>query len=318
VFLDASGGIYVTDTRNNRISLVTKSTGIISTVASDGRSDYVAVGGQAKSAKLIPPSGITSDADENTDIVEVGLIRMVTRSTGVISTVTGHGIKGDGGDGGPATSAQLWNPTGIAVDALGTIHIADSSNHRIRMVTKSTDSLFTVPCHGRYGPRGSSRDGDGDGDGDGRRATSIRLSYPTSVALDKSGNIYIADSFYHRNRMMTKNTAIVTTVAGIARTSFYRVDRGQATSADMRSPTGITLDRSESVYIADAGEDRIRMVSTGIITTVVGKGMLGYSGDGGPATSATLSSPAAVAMDRLGNMYIADTDNNRIHVYSSV
>jgi sugar lactone lactonase YvrE len=144
--------------------------------------------------------------------------------------------------------------------------------------------------------------------------TSIRLTYPTSIALDESGNIYIADSFNHSTRMVTKNTGIITTVAGIARTSFYRGDRGQATSADLRYPIGIALDRSGNIYIGDAGEDRIRMVSTGIITTVVGKGTLGYSGDGGPATSASLNSPAAVAMDRSGNNYITDTDNNRICV----
>jgi sugar lactone lactonase YvrE len=144
--------------------------------------------------------------------------------------------------------------------------------------------------------------------------TSIRLTYPTSIALDESGNIYIADSFNHSTRMVTKNTGIITTVAGIARTSFYRGDRGQATSADLRYPIGIALDRSGNIYIGDAGEDRIRMVSTGIITTVVGKGTLGYSGDGGPATSVSLNSPAAVAMDRSGNNYITDTDNNRICV----
>ena len=372
VFGDASGNIYFVDTENNRIRMVAKSTGIISTVAGDGTSDYVTDEQQAKSAKLYFPSGIAFDTYGNTYIAEKSRIRMVMKSTGIITTVAGNGTHGYSGDGGPAISARLSNPTGVAVDRAGNIYMADSSNHRIRMVTKSTDIMTTVAGYDRYKSHGRS--------GDGGPATSTWLYYPTGVALDASGNIYIADSFNRRIRMVTKSTGIISTVAGTARTYFDRADGGLATLADLRYPTGVALDASGNIYIADSGEDRIRMVtrssgiittvagngtyrnagysgdggqatsaklgspsgvfvdasgniyiaisfnscirmvmnSTGIITTVAGNGISGYSGDGGPATSAALRCPAGVAVDRSGNIYIADTDNNRIRVLSTV
>ena len=177
---------------------------------------------------------------------------MVTKSTGIISTVAGNAANGPGygGDGGPATSAQLYYPTGIAVDASnGNLYIADTANNVVRMVTKSTGIISTIAGNAAMGPGYT---------GDGGQATAATLNYPTGLAVDA--------------------------VKGV-------------------------------IYVADAGNNVIRMVtkSTGIITTVVGNGVSGYGGDGGQATSATLSFPYSVAIDTAsGTMYIADTYNNVI------
>jgi trimeric autotransporter adhesin len=192
VAVDASGNIYIADTYNNRIRMVTKSTGIISTVAGDGTQEYKGDGGPATSAILYYPASIAVDALGNIYIADSSnyRIRMVTKSTGIISTVAGSGSSGSSGDGGQATSATLNSPYGVAVDASGNIYIADSSNNRIRMVTKSTGIISTVAGSGPYGYSG-----------DGGQATSAVLKYPYGVAVDASGNIYIADSYNYRIRM---------------------------------------------------------------------------------------------------------------------
>jgi NHL repeat len=244
---------------------------------------------------------------------------MVTKTTDIITTVAGYGryrprgySGGGDGDGILATLLQLYYPTSVTLDELGNIYIADSYNHRIRMVTKSTGIINTVAGTARTSLLR----------GDGGQATSADLRHPTGVALDASGNIYIADAGEDRIRMVTKRTGIISTVAGNGtyRNAGNSGVGGPATSAKLGSPSGVFVDASDNVYIAVSFNSCIRMVtkSTGIITTVVGNGTLGYSGDGGQAISATLRGPAAVAVDRSGSILIADTDNNRIRVCSSV
>jgi hypothetical protein len=191
--VDASGNIYIADNDNYRIRMVTKSTGIITTVAGVGRSGYSGDGGPATSAQLIYGTSIAVDASGNIYIAhkDNNRIRMVTKSTGIITTVAGGAGYGYSGDGGPATSAQLYSPTGVAVDASGNIYIADNDNYRIRMVTKSTGIITTVAGGAGYGYSG-----------DGGPATSAQLSYPKGVAVDASGNIYIADNDNYRIRMV--------------------------------------------------------------------------------------------------------------------
>jgi trimeric autotransporter adhesin len=309
IAIDASGNIYIADAANNRIRLVTKSTGIISTVAGTGSSGYSGDGGIATSAALNYPRGVTIDASGNIYIADTynHRIRMVTKSTGIISTVAGNGSYGYSGDGGLATSALLYNPRGVAIDASGNIYIADTFNHRIRMVMLSTGIISTVAGTGSYGYSG-----------DGGIATSAKLYYPYGVAMDASGNIYIADTFNHRIRMVTKSTGIISTVAGTGSYG-YSGDGGIATSAKLTHPQGFAIDASGNIYIADADNHRIRMVtkSTGIISTVAGTGSSGYSGDGGIATSAGLYYPRGVAIDASGNIYIADYSNHRIRMFSS-
>jgi trimeric autotransporter adhesin len=308
VAVDASGDIYIADNFNNRIRMVTSSTGIITTVAGDGTFGYKGDGGPATSAGLFYPLGIAVDASGNIYIADTNncRIRLVTRSTGIITTVAGDGAVGYKGDGGPATSASLHNPWGIAVDASGNIYIADIDNHRIRLVTRSTGIITTVAGDGTFGYKG-----------DGGPATSAGLYYPYGVAVDASGNIYIADTSNNRIRLVTRSTGIITTVAGDG-TAGYKGDGGPATSAGLYYPRGIAVDASGNIYIADFNDNRIRLVtrSTGIITTVAGDGTAGYTGDGGLATSAGLSFPNSIAVDASGNIYIVDYGNNRIRLVS--
>jgi trimeric autotransporter adhesin len=310
VAIDASGNIYITDAGNkySRIRMVMLSTGIISTVAGTGLSGYSGDGGLATSALLYNPVGVALDASGNIYIADFynNRIRMVTKSTGIISTVAGTGSDGYSGDGGLATSAALNNPSSVAIDASGNIYIADTYNIRIRMVTKSTGIISTVAGTGSSGYSG-----------DGGLATSAGLGYPNGVAIDASGNIYIADAGKNCIRMVTKSTGIISTVAGTG-SSGYSGDGGLATSAVLVSPSGVAIDASGNIYIADTSNNRIRMVtkSTGIISTVAGTGSSEYSGDGGIATSTGLGYPNGVAIDASGNVYIADSSNHRIRMFS--
>jgi trimeric autotransporter adhesin len=306
VAVDASGNICIADTYNNRIRLVTKSTGIITTVAGNGTYGYSGDGGLATSATMRYPRGVAVDTSGNIFFADNynHRIRLVTKITGIIATVAGDDASGYSGDGGLATSATLNYPYGVAVDASGNIYIADSRSHCVRMVTKSTGIIATVAGDGTYGYSG-----------DGGLATSATLNYPHGVAVDTSGNIYIADSWSHCIRLVTKSTGIITTVAG-DKASGYSGDGGLATSATLNYPHGVAVDTSGNICIADTYNNRIRLVtkSTGIITTVAGNGTHGYSGDRGLATSATLNYPYGVAVDTSGNIYIADSWNNRIRL----
>ncbi len=299
VFVDASGNIYIADTSNQRVRKVDTS-GIISTVAGDGTRGFSGDGGPATSASLNGPSGVFVDgsgsiyiADEYND-----RIRKVDTS-GIITTVAGNGTRAFSGDGGPATSASLDGPSGVFVDGLGNIYIADEHNHRIRKVDTS-DIISTVAGDGT---RGFS--------GDGGPATSARLSSPLAVFMDGLGNIYIADGGNHRIRKVD-TSGIISTVPrdGIAG---FSGDGGPATDASFFTPRGVFVDGSGNIYIADMNNGRIRKVDTsGIISTVAGNGTFGFSGDGGPATDASLNFPSDVSVDGSGLIYIVDRYNHRI------
>jgi sugar lactone lactonase YvrE len=214
-------------------------------------------------------------------------IRKVTPD-GVITTVAGTGTAGFTGDGGLATAAQLSGPVGIAVDGAGNLYIADYSNGRIRKVNVS-GMIATVAGSG---------------------------ASPVSVALDRGGNLYIGDGLgIHR----VSTAGIVTKVAGVVfsggRGSYcqYGGDGGPAVSASVCGPYGLVLDAAGNLYIADRASNRIRMVAVdGTINTVAGTGQGTFAGDGGPASAANLNSPSGVAMDASGNLYVADTGNNRV------
>jgi sugar lactone lactonase YvrE len=308
--VDASGNIYIADAYNHRIRMVTRSTGIITTVAGGAGYGYSGDGGQATAAQLSYPQGVAVDASGNIYIADSNIytIRMVTRSTGIITTVAGGAGYGYSGDGGQATAAQLSYPQGVAVDASGNIYIADAYDDRIRMVTRSTGIITTVAGGAGYGYSG-----------DGGQATAAQLNRPKCVAVDASGNIYIADAYNHRIRMVTRSTGIITTVAGIV-SNGYSGDGGQATAAQLSYPQGVAVDASGNIYIADAYNHRIRMVtrSTGIIATVAGGAGYGYSGDGGQAAAAKFRSLKNIAVDASGNIYIADTGSYRIRMIGRV
>jgi sugar lactone lactonase YvrE len=305
VAVDGSGNIYVADCNNNLIRKVNASTGIISTVAGNGTAGYSGDGGAATSAELNRPTGVAVDTVGNIYVADFqnNRIRKVTVSTGKISTVAGTGAAGYSGDGGAATSAKLYLPQGVALDAAGNIYIADNYNFRIRKVAVSTGKISTVAGNGTGGESG-----------DGGSATSAELAYPDAVALDAAGNIYIAEETGERIRKVTASTGKISTVAGNG-TFGYAGDGGQATSAELFTPEGVALDSSGNIYIADEVNQRVRKVtvSTGIITTVAGNGTSGYSGDGGAAINAELDDPLGVALDAAGYIYISEsTDHIRV------
>ena len=229
-----------------------------------------------------------------------------------ITTVAGIGTPGFSGDAGLATDAQLESPTGVMVDKIGNLYIADRFNHRIRKLISTTGVITTVAGSGPTGLGG------GGFSGDGGLATNAQLQGPTDVTIDETGNLYIADSYNNRIRKVIIATQAITTVAGDGSEN-YGGDDGLAVEAQLQGPIGVAIDGQGNIYIADANNNRIRKViaATGIITTVAGSGPTGhgnggFSGDGGPASDAQLNYPTRVSVDAAGNLYIADSYNHRI------
>ena len=298
------------------ISLMIKAqVGYINTIAGTGNADYSGDSGQAISAELNIPFGMVFDAAGNLYFADEAnnVIRKIITSTGVITTYAGtyYPTGGNwyyGGDGGPADSAYLANPLGIALDAVGNIYFADNANNVIRKITVSTGIISTVAGNmmnimGIYAFAG-----------DGGLATDAELNSPWGVAIDASGNIYIADQGFNVIRKVTVATGIITTVVGDGNAG-YSGDGGLAANAELNAPDGITIDADGNIYISDDGNNVIRKIdaTSGIITTIVGNGIAGSSGDGGLATAAKLNDPSlGVAIDANGNIYIADDGNNKI------
>ena len=215
-----------------------------------------------------------------------------------IETYAGVGSAGYSGDVGPATSAQLYNPWDVLVDSAGALYITDNGNNRVRKVDLS-GTIATVAGGGTTGL------------GDGGPAASAQRSYSIGLAMDSAGNLYIADHYNSRVRKVYVSGTIAT-FAGSAMFGSLG-DGGPATSAQLHWPYGLAFDSDGNLYIGDVENNRIRRVDTsGIITTVAGTGVSGYSGDGGPATLAELYWPSGVAVDHFGNLYIADGGNQRI------
>jgi len=303
---------YLSGTGNG--PLVGFAPGTITTVAGNGTAGYTGDNGPATSAELNYPQGVTVDAAGNLYIADYdgNRVRKVAAATGIITTVAGNGSLTLSGDNGPATSAGIGNPYGVAVDGAGNLYIADSNNNRIRKVTVATGIITTV-AGGGTSP--GTCVGSTNSVGDGCLATGASLNSDYGVAVDGAGNLYIADSFNVRIRKVTAATGIITTVAGNG-VFGTTGDNGAATSAEFFQPASVTVDGAGNLYIPDAYNYRVRKVTagTGIITTVAGTGTSGYVAmqDGGPATSAELNRPELVAMDSAGNLYIADTGNSRI------
>jgi hypothetical protein len=222
-----------------------------------------------------------------------------------ISTVAGNGQPGTGGDGGPARTAEFNQVGGITFDAFGDLILADTGNNRVRKMDPS-GLMSTVAGNGSYGSSG-----------DGGAGTAAQLASPQNVATDAAGDIYIAD--YGNNRIRKVDlSGTITTVAGNGLGGFSG-DGGPATSAQLDYPDGLTVDPpGHFLYIADTGNQRVRCVdlSSGIIFTVAGNGLAAFSGDGGPATAAALNGPSGVAVDGNGNVYVADSFNERIREFS--
>lgn len=261
---------------------------------------YSGDGMSATSAKLSSPSRLAVDKAGNLYISDAGnkRIRKVT-TDGIITTVAGNGQQGRSGDGGPAINAQLGSPVGITIDKDGNLYIADNGNCNVRKV--DTNGIITTLAGN--GSQGYS--------GDGGPATSAKLFNPFGVAVDNTGNVYIADKNGNRIRKVTTD-GIISTVAGNGASDRLGAE-GVATNVKLCFPSSLTIDSAGNLYFPEEDGHRIRKVSTdGIITTIAGNGSYGYSGDGGPATSAMLSQPQGIAVDSAGNVYIADLYNHRI------
>ena len=222
---------------------------------------------------------------------------------GIIRTIGGHGVEGYSGDGGPATDAGM-NPVGVAIDNSGNIYFTDYNNNRVRKISTS-GTITTIAGNGSLGFSG-----------DGAAATNAMLNLPTGVAVDASGNVFIADG--NNNRIRKVDTSgIITTVAGSSVSSFGG-DGGMATAAGLNGTYGVAIDASGDIYIADYNHQRIRFVNTsGVISTIAGTGIAGYSGDGIAATAAALNAPYDIAVDASGNVYIGDSHNQRIRKINS-
>ncbi|MFZ5699038.1 MAG: Ig-like domain-containing protein, partial [Pseudomonadota bacterium] len=305
VAVAADGSFYIADPSFHRIRRVSPD-GIISTVAGGlSRDDGNGDGGPARWAQMSNPYGVAVAADGSLYIADTGnqRIRRVDPD-GIISTVAGNGTQGFGGDGGPATRAELNLPFSVAVAVDGSLYIGDTHNHRVRRV--SPDGIISTVA-------GNGTQGFG---GDGGPATQARMYYPYGIAVAVDGSLYIVDRHNHRIRRVDPEGTI-RTVAGNGRAGFSG-DGGPATQARMNSLFGVAAAADGSLYIADTANHRIRRVgSDGIISTVAGNGLNGFSSDGGPATQARINAPFGVALAADGSLYIADTYNNRIRKLSS-
>ena len=305
VIFDAAGNMYIIETGNDCLRKVNLS-GIISTIAGNGTAGYSGDGGQATAAELYDPIGGCFDAAGNLYIAEYGnsRIRMINTNE-IISTVAGDGAFGFSGDGGQATNAECNSPEGVAFDTHGNLYIADFYNNCIRMVN-TAGIISTVAGTGTAGYSG-----------DGGQATGATLYRPAEIAFDTNGNMYIADEY--NNRIRKVNTAgIISTIVGTG-IGGYNGDGIQATTAELYYPSGLCLDAAGNLYIADSENNRIRMVTiAGIISTIVGNGIAGYSGDGGNATAAELYDPCRVTLDATGNIYICDEKNNLIRKVNNI
>lgn len=266
----------------------------ISTIAGNGTSGFSGDGTSATIAQLNSPAGVAVDGSGNVYIADQNNARIrKVNSSGIISTFAGTGIGLSTGDGGAATAADIGNPGGVATDGLGNVYIVDVTNHCVRKVNTS-GTISTIAGTGTAGYNG-----------DGINATTAQLNYPSNVAIDGSGNVYIADGNNHRIRKIN-SSGIISTFAGSGSSGLG--NGGPATAAQLYIPFGVAVDGSGNVYISDvaAGNNLVRKVNTsGIINAFAGTGTSGFSGDGGAATAAEIS-PNGISVDGSSNVYIAD------------
>lgn len=290
----AAGGVYVSDRDNSRVLSVTDTA--VTVVAGTGVSGYSGDGGPPAAATFSGLGGI-AELNGSVYVADTGNSR-VREIAATVSTVAGNGA-GASGNGGLARNAQFASPRSVAVDAAGSVYVADFTASQLRRISPAgVVSAFA----------GTGEAGD---DGDGGPASAAHLQRPAAVAVDAAGNVFVADSTANRVRKVS-TTGTISTVAGTG-TSGSSGDGGPATSATLNRPNGLAFDATGRLYIADSANNRVRRVaSDGTITTVAGSGTSGFSGDGGAATAAKLTSPVAVAVAADGSFYIADSANDRV------
>jgi glucose/arabinose dehydrogenase len=295
------GSALVADFGNHRIRRISPG-GQISTVAGTGTAGYSGDGGPATSAQLSWPIDVEPTADGGFLIADLGNKRVRRVSpAGLITTVAGTGQGGSQGDGGPATSARVGSPTGVAVTADGGFLVADANADRVRRV--SPDGTITnVAGNGSAG-----------GTGDGGPAVAAQLNVPVGVAALPDGGFLVAEYEGHRVRRVSAS-GVITRVAGTG-TAGFSGDGGAATAAGLNKPVGVSTTPDGGFLIGDSLNGRVRKVSAdGTIATVAGTGWRGYAGDGGPAVLAQLRSPSAAVESTSGAILIADTEDSRLRL----
>jgi uncharacterized protein (TIGR03437 family) len=346
IALDRLGNAYLSDTDHSLIRKI-DAKGIITTIAGIGAAGFSGDGGPAAAAVLNLPYGVAADLAGNVYIADLGnqRVRRIAPD-GTMSTVAGTGVKGSLGDGGLATNAQLMSPRNVAVDAAGNLYVSEFEGHRVRRVT-TDGKISTIAGTGVAGFRG-----------DGGLAVNAQIGFPAGLTLDRTGNLYLADSQNQRIRKIVPGGIISTVVGGtqseplltpvavaldnygnicVADTSGviheatpagawiavagtgapgFSGDGGLASKAQLSAAHDLALDLTGNLFIADG--IRIREINPqGIISTVAGDGFLHAVGDGGPATAAILNQPMSVALDRFGNLYIADAGTQRVRMVAT-
>jgi uncharacterized protein (TIGR03437 family) len=276
---DSGGNMFILTNGDSRIRKV-DTKGTITTVAGSGTPGFN--DGSGTAAQFNFPTGIAVDGSGNLYVADSLNLRIRKVTSGAVTTVAGSGAFNYSGDNGPALNAQLANPLGVAADAQGNVYIADTANNAVRRVSREGVIANVL---------GTGQPGSGDN----------QLSSPQAVAVDTAGNLYIADTLNGRIRRVSGGS--VSTIGGTD--NFF-------------TPTGLAADAAGNVYVADLNRNIVRRIAAnGTVTTVAGSGVAGFGGDNGPATGAMLNSPRAVAVDGSGNLYIADTGNNRVRRVST-
>jgi trimeric autotransporter adhesin len=323
--LDGNGNVFFVDAQNDRIREVSASDGTISTVVGTGipcpvGTDPCGDGGLAINAALYMPRTVTTEPSGNLLVADDGdnRIREVSGSPGMITTIVGSGNLcmapfSSCGDGGPALSANLNDARAAVLDAAGNLYFVDAQDNRVREV----DTTGTITTIAGGGPNGTAPIGcPGSYTGDGGPAVDSTLNCPAGLDIDANGNLYVSDTDNNVIRKIDTGTPrMITTIAGTG-IAGHTGDGGLATNATLNSPLRISTNGAGNLFISDSGNNVIRRVDgiTGIITTFAGNGNFAFAGDGGPALSASFTTPDGVVVNDLGNMYVGDLFNNRIRL----
>lgn len=308
--VDAAGNIYIADSFNNVIRKV-GTNGVAKIIVGTGAGGFSGDGGPATNATLFSPAAVIVDSLGNLLIADANNNRVRKVNTnGIISTFAGNGLTAyppvNTGNGGPATNAMMFTPASLALDSSGNLYIAVINDSQIRKV----DTTGIISCV-------ANNVGNTYYTGDNTPAINAGLSYPEGVAVDASGNIYIADTFDYRIRKINISNGTITTIAGTG-TAGYSGDGGTATTAKLNSPYGVTVNAGGPIfYVADSGNHCVRKITNGVITTLAGNGTSGFGGDGGAATNAFLNLPGSISLGISNNLFVADQGNNRIRKISA-
>ena len=295
---DKSDNIYIADTYNNSIRKIDNESGIITTV--------VGTGDKKQNSELKTPTGLTFDNNNNLYVADLAnlRIRKVNLETGNSITLVAKKSETEF----PNIDESLGGPFNVVFDKTGNLYVSVNGDSNVKKVDFSTGKVTIIAGNGEVGFSG-----------DGGQATAAKLANPTGIALDGKGNIYISDSGNERVRKVNLSTGIITTIAGTGETGFVG-ENIDATKAQLANPLGLAFDNAGDLFVVDRGNNMVRKIaiSTGKISTVVGNGESGYSGDGELAKDAKLANPTGLAFNNAGDLFVVDRGNNRIRKISGL